>query len=342
MSIIIGNSQVSGVYFGLKRVKHIYLGTSLVYSDTCKLTLNIGTGVGFVQITTTTVDGKSSTTTYTTSKVIACPYGAKLKFSPSSQTGYKLDSYTTETTITADSTISFTASALTYYTPVNVCYSGTEYGNSMGDKIGTFQYSTNGSSWSGNVSDQTWGSSTKFTFGSYLYIRNITAAPGFYLSSVTYNGKTISASGGVYKIQIANGSYSVLINLSSTQSTSNISWSQTESTTTNRLNRTAWSVQANINVKIKKCDAGVVLGTIPYQYRPKSDYKVNVDFNFRTQQGTSNTTVTKANITFKSNGNIVSDVAATGTASGGGGGKWGSYYYNDETKISGTFSWSIR
>lgn len=338
MAIKIGVSQAKVAYVGASRVKHIYLGNSLVFSDTVNLTLSIGTGVASVEIKSTRVDGAVTTATYSSSTTIGFAYGSALSISATAAYGYTINSYTSSTTITEAKSLSYTATVNSFWTDVNLNYGGTQYGGSYGDRIGTFYYSTNNSNWYGPYSNEPWGSSTLFAYNSNLYLRSIGAAPGFYLSSVTYNGSNYSSSGGTYTIPIANGSYNVDVNFGATTSYSSASLGYSKATRTNSLSRTAFNVSFSLDIDVETCGAGTVIGTVPYQFRPTSAKTYTT--NWKVTTGTTSSTTT-AVITINTDGTITSNTASEGSGSQSGGGKWGSFSISWVTKLSISGSWSV-
>lgn len=326
------------IKLGTAQVKLIYLDSRLVFADMRILTLTLGTGVTSVTYSGQTIDSKSVSGTITSSTEVPFDYGTSLTIKATAADGYDLDSYTTAVVMTADNSISITAHSSSFFTNVNLNYGGTEYGDSVGSLIGTFQYSRNKSSWSGSISNEDW--STKFDCGSYLYIRNITAAPGFALSNVTYNGSTISPSSGIYTITIGAGEYTVDINFVASTSTSSIGFTNTTSVTTNTLSRNAWTVTCSVNVAVAECGAGTVIGTVPEQYRPATAQTTTVTWCTTTTN--SNSSSTTATITINTDGTIVSSLDSTGAGSSSGGGKWGSYTTTWATNMSFTLTWSVK
>ena len=336
MAVKIGASSITAAYLGTTRVRHIYLGTSLVFSDMISLTITIGTGVSYVSVSWIRVDGATFSKTCYSTTTIPIEYGSKVTMSPVVVSGYSMNSYTSGiTSLTSAKSYSYMATAKTYFTSVNLKYNSTEYGSTYGDKIGSFFYSRNNSSWYGPYSNEPW--TENFAYGSYLYLRTVTAAPGFKLSSVKYNGSTITASGGVYKIQIANGNFAVDINYTSKSTSSSASFNYAESITTNSLTRSAFNVNFSFNINVDKCAAGAVIGTIPVQYRPAT--KKTYSTTWLTQTGSASKTNT-ATITINTNGSITSSLESTGSGSSSGGGKWGSYSISWKTTmtISGSYS----
>ena len=268
MAIKIGTSTVKDSYVGTSRVKHIYVDNNLIFSRPVKVTFTLDTGVSNISVKTTSKDNKVTTISYSTTVTVVIPYDAYINITATAKTGYTMNSYTAGTSITSDRTIAYTSTVNKFWTDVNLNYSGTQYGGSYGDKIGTFQYSRNNSAWYGPYSNEPWSTSTLFEYDSYLYIRSITAAPGFYLSNVRYNGVTQYASGGIYSIRIGNGSYNVDINYAAQTNSSSTSFYYASSITTNSLSRNAFNVSFNMNVRVSSCSAGTVIGNVPYQYRP--------------------------------------------------------------------------
>ena len=336
MAVKIGASSITAAYLGTTRVRHIYLGKSLVFSDMVNLTISIGTGVSYVSVFWTRVDGAVFSKTCYSTTTIPIEYGSKVTMSAVAAIGYSMNSYTSGIdALTSARGYSYTATAQTYFTDVNLNYNSTQYGNSYGDKIGSFFYSRNNSSWYGPYSNEPW--TENFAYGSYLYLRTVTAAPGFTLSSVRYNGATITASGGVYKIQIAAGSYAVDINFTSRTSTSSASFNHAKSITTNSLTRNAFNVNFNFNINVDECAAGAVIGTIPAQYRPATTKTYTTTWLTQTGSATNTNTAT---ITISPSGAITSNLESTGSGSSSGGGKWGSYMISWKTTmvISGSYS----
>lgn len=336
--IKIGNADVSDVYVGTSKVKYIYLGTSLAYSQTVYLTFNFDTGIYFLKIISLTVDGKEETVIYYGSQTVSFAYGTQLTLTPTAKTGYTLAEYTASLIITSDGTLEYTSTLNGYWTDVNLNYNGTQYGAAYGDKIGTFYYSRDNSTWYGPCSNEAWDSSEKFEYGSYLYIKDITAASGFALSGVQYNGVTKTASSGVYTIQIANGNYIVDINFSATTNTSSASLYYAESTDENSLSRTAFTVSLSLDINVASCTAGTVIGNIPYQYRPATAKTFTTDWKITSGSATETTTAT---ITIGTDGNIISNTDSDGSGTEGGGAKWGSYYIAWYTTLAISGSWSV-
>ena len=153
------------------------------------------------------------------------------------------------------------------------------------------------------------------------------------------NGVTQSASGGVYKITVGAGNYYLAINYAAQSVSSSISFAQAESITTNTLTKSGFTVNFNINIRVKQCAAGSVIGTVPLYYRPGSAKTYTT--NWKVQTGSFQET-TQAKITIRTDGSIVSDTESTGSGSDGGGAKWGSYVINWYTQISISGSWSTR
>ena len=343
--VLIGTSKPQAVYVGTSKVKLIYVGTTLVYTDTLYVTISKGTGVSSVAYTVTEKDGSTSSGTATNATTaVPVGYGATIKFTPTASTGYSLNTYTSSATITSASTYSFNATVKSYTTTINVMYSSTEWGNSQGSKIGTFQYSTNNSTWT-TSSD----ASVTANYGSKIYIRSISPAPGFALSSVTYNGTSQTGSSGTYTITVGAGNYAINVNMTSTTSTSSVSLAYASSTTTNSLSRSAWTVTANVNCVLSACSAGATLGTIPTQYRPATAQTLTVTWTrtvVSTSAGASNeTATTTATITINTNGTITCNTASNGTTTtSGGGGKWSTVSYATTVTTYLTFSttWSVK
>ena len=341
--VLIGTSKPQAVYVGTSKVKLIYVGTTLVYTDTLYVTISKGTGVSSVAYTVTEKDGSTSSGTATNATTaVPVGYGATIKFTPTASTGYSLNTYTSSATITSASTYSFNATVKSYTTTINVMYSSTEWGNTQGSKIGTFQYSTNNSSWT-TSSD----ASITANYGSKIYIRSISPAPGFALSSVTYNGTSQTGSSGTYTITVGAGNYALNVNMTSTTSTSSVSFAYASTVNTNSLSRSAWTVTANVNILVAKCDQGVTIGTIPAQYRPATAQTVTVNWaktvNASTGVEIGNTAAT-ATITINTNVTIVSSQASGGqTTTSAGGGKWGSgVALTTTTYMAFNLSWSVK
>lgn len=337
MTIKIGTSTAKEVYVGTSRVKHIYVDNNLTFSRPVKVTFSLDANVSNISVKTTTKDNKVSTTIYTSTTVATIPYDAYIEITPTAKTGYTMNDYTSSAAITSDRTISYTTRANKFWTDVNLNYNGIQYGELYGDKFGAFNYSRNNSAWYGPYSNEPWSASTLFEYDSYLYIRSITAAPGFYLSNVKYNSVTQSSSGGVYSVKIGNGSYNVDINYAAQTNYSSASFSYSSSTTTNSVSRNAFNVSFSFNINVAACAAGTVIGTIPYQYRPVSAKTYTTNWTIRESNGDVLSTAT---ITIHANGNITSDTVSNGTHTVGGGAKWGSYFYTALTKmvISGSYS----
>lgn len=341
MAIKIGASVMKAGYLGTSKIKHIWLDKKLAFSATVILKIELDGGVSQVVVTCTRVDGQVTTYTVKQTQELALPYGSKLAISPTPKTGYVMLGYTSGVTITTDKTLTYSTNPLKYKTFVSLKYGGTEYGHQVGNKLGTFQYSLNGSTWYGPYSNEpnTTEWTQGLTFGSNLYLRNITAGAGFRLSSVVYNGTTYYATNGIYTIPIAAGSYEVVLNYTSSTSASSISFYYAESITTNTLSRYNWNVTCNINMRMKECSAGTVIGRIPSQYYPATKQTFTTDWLVQT--GTL-TTTTRATITINTDGSIVSDTASTGAGSSSGGGKWGSYNISWYTQIVASVSWSVK
>ena len=327
------------MYLGTSKVKYVYIDNTLVFADPQTVTVTKGTGVASVGYSVTEKDGTTFSGTITgTSAGIPVGYGATIKFTPTASTGYSLGSYTSSATITADASYSFTATAKSYTTTINILYSSTEWGNSVGSKIGTFQYSTDNSTWY-TSSD----ASVTATYGSKIYVRSISPAPGFALSSVTYNGTTQSASSGVYTITVGAGNYAINVNMTSTTSTSSVSFAYASSVTTNSLSRTAWTVTANLNIKVAECSAGTTIGTVPAQYRPATAKTVTVTWTRTVNDSTgAETSTAEATITINTNGTITSNTDSVGVSNISGGGKWGSYSVTTTTYMSFSTTWSVK
>ena len=334
MAIKIGGSSAKRIYLDTSKVKYVYLDNNLVFADPQALTLSLGTGVASVRYTVTEKDGKQTTGTATSTTTITVGYGASVTFSATASTGYTLGSYTATHTITADKTVSFAASINSVTVTIDLKYSGTEWGDSVGDKIGTVQYSTNNSTWT-----TTSAASVTVNYGSKIYIRNVSAAPGFSFSSLTYNGTAQTASGGVYTIT-ATGNHSISVNYTSTTSTSSATMHYASSTTTNSLSRSAWTVTCNIAIAVSECAAGTAIATIPYQYRPATAKTVTCTWCTTTTNG--NTSSTTATITINTNGTITSSLESTGSGSASGGGKWGSYSTAWSTAMTISTTWSVK
>lgn len=338
MAIKINSNSVKVAYVGTSRVKHIYLDKKLVFSDTVNLTLTLDGGMSSVAITATRVDGVVTSASYSASTTIGYAYGSTLTITASAKTGYTMNSYTSAITLLKSETLSYTTTINKFWTDVNLNYNGVQYGGSNGDKIGTFYYSTNNSAYYGPYSNEPWTGDTKFAYDSYLYLRSIVAAPGFYLNSVSYNGQTIGNSGGTYPIKIGNGSYNVDVNYSATTNSSSSSFGYATSIASNSLSRNAFNVSCSINIQVGACAAGTVIGTVPYQYRPSSARTFTTDWKVTTG---SLTETTQAVITINTDGSIVSNTVSEGAGSQSGGGKWGGYAIAWTTKMVISGSWSV-
>ncbi len=330
MAIRIGATAVKKVYLGTNKVKLMYVDKNLVFADPQTLSINIGTGISSVTYTATAIDGKVSTGTLYSTASLSFGYGTAVSFSYSLMTGYQINGYSSSVTMTSDKSVSFTATAKSYSVYLQLRYGGTSYGSDLG----SIQYSTNNSTW-----NTTTGTTLSLKYGSTLYLRNVTALPGFKLSSIQYNGVTQSASGGVYKITVGAGNYYLAINYAAQSVSSSISFAQAESITTNTLTKSGFTVNFNINIRVKQCAAGSVIGTVPLYYRPGSAKTYTT--NWKVQTGSFQET-TQAKITIRTDGSIVSDTESTGSGSDGGGAKWGSYVINWYTQISISGSWSTR
>lgn len=339
--LLLGTSKAKKVYLGTSKVKYIYIDKTLVFADPQTVTVTKGTGVASVGYSVTEKDGSTFSGTITgTSASIPVGYGATIKFTPTASTGYSLNSYTSSATITANASYSFSATVKSYTTTINILYSSTEWGNTQGSKIGTFQYSTNNSTWT-TSSD----ASITANYGSKIYIRSISPAPGFALSSVTYNGTSQTGSSGTYTITVGAGNYAINVNMTSTTSTSSVSMAYASSTTTNSLSRNAWTVTANINCTLSACSAGATLGTIPAQYRPASAQTITVTWTRQVNAANGvELSTTTATITINTNGTITSNTASTGTTTTTvGGGKWGSgASLTTTTYLNFSTTWSVK
>ena len=341
--LFLGTSKAKKVYLGTSKVKYIYIDNRLVFADPQVVTINKGKGVASVKYSVTEKDGSTFSGTITGSAAsVPVGYGATITFTPTASTGYSLNSYTSSATITADASYSFSATVKSYTTTINIMYSSTEWGNTQGSKIGTFQYSTNNSTWT-TSSD----ASITANYGSKIYIRSISPAPGFALSSVTYNGTSQTGSSGTYTITVGAGNYAINVNMTSTTSTSSVSFAYASTINTNSLSRSAWTVTANVNILVAKCDQGATIGTVPAQYRPASAQTVSVTWaktvNASTGVEIGNTAAT-ATITINTNGTIVSSQASGGqTTTVAGGGKWSSgTSLTTTTYMAFNLSWSVK
>lgn len=341
--LFLGTSKAKKVYLGTSKVKYIYIDNRLVFADPQVVTINKGTGVASVKYSVTEKDGSTFSGTITGSAAsVPVGYGATITFTPTASTGYSLNSYTSSATITADASYSFSATVKSYTTTINIMYSSTEWGNSQGSKIGTFQYSTNNSTWT-TSSD----ASVTANYGSKIYIRSISPAPGFALSSVTYNGTSQTGSSGTYTITVGAGNYAINVNMTSTTSTSSVSFAYASTVNTNSLSRSAWTVTAKVDILVAACSAGATIGTIPAQYRPASAQTVSVTWsktvNASTGAEIGNTAAT-ATITINTNGTIVSNTDSGGqTTTTVGGGKWGSgAALTTTTYMAFNLSWSVK
>ena len=81
MAVKIGASSITAAYLGTTRVRHIYLGKSLVFSDMVNLTISIGTGVSYVSVFWTRVDGAVFSKTCYSTTTIPIEYGSKVTMS---------------------------------------------------------------------------------------------------------------------------------------------------------------------------------------------------------------------------------------------------------------------
>lgn len=341
--LFLGTSKAKKVYLGTSKVKYIYIDNRLVFADPQVVTINKGTGVASVKYSVTEKDGSTFSGTITGSAAsVPVGYGATITFTPTASTGYSLNSYTSSATITADASYSFNATVKSYTTTINILYSSTEWGNSQGSKIGTFQYSTNNSTWT-TSSD----ASITANYGSKIYIRSISPAPGFALSSVTYNGTSQTGSSGTYTITVGAGNYAINVNMTSTTSTSSVSFAYASTVNTNSLSRSAWTVTANVDILVAACSQGATIGTIPAQYRPATAQTVSVTWTKTHNASTGveiGNTATTATITINTNGTIVSSVASNGkTTTTAGGGKWSTgTSLTTTTYMAFNLSWSVK
>lgn len=330
MAIKIGTNNLKRIYLGTNKAKLVYLGTSLIFADSQTLSISIGTGISSISYTATTVDGKTTSGTIYSTTSLCFGYGTTISFSYVLSTGYQMGSSTSSVIMTSDKSVTFSATPKTYSVYVKLRYGGTSYGSA----VGSIQYSTNGSTWT-----TSYGSTLTLSYGTRLQIRNISAVAGFALSSVQYNGSTVSASGGVYTITVGAGNYYLYVNYAASTVNSSISFAQVESITTNSLSRSAFTVSFNINIKVKECTAGTVIGTVPVNFRPASAKTYTT--RWLTQTGTSSTT-NDATITINPSGTITSSLDSKGSGSQSGGGKWGSYSISWYTTINISGSWSVR
>ena len=166
-----------------------------------------------------------------------------------------------------------------------------------------------------------------------LYVRELEKRMESALSQVKGAGNVAVV------ITVGSGNYYLLVNYAAQSVSSSISFAQAESITTNTLTKSGFTVNLNISIRVNSCSAGTTIGTVPINYRPASAKSYSTVW--RVQSGTSSST-TNANITFNTNGSIVSDTDSTGSGSDGGGGKWGSYSITWYTQIVISGSWSTR
>ena len=216
---------------------------------------------------------------------------------------------------------------------VNLCYGGTQYGHTYGSKIGTIKWQKNSEAWSGDVSDVYFTEdSGKFTYGDIIRIKDIVAAPGFALGNVTKNGTAVGGSSGVYSMEIDADAMNINVNYNASTANTTATTSHLEVLGTNSVSKTAWTVTFKFSATIGKLEAGVPFANIPAQYRPASNKSINTGWYYVNDQLNSN-----ANITVKTNGDVVSDSVANG--SGSAGGKWGGGSWSN--KVNFTMTWSV-
>lgn len=335
MGIQIGRSPVKDIYVNNKRVKHLYLEKNLVYSLTVWIVFMLDNGIQSLKVSVTGVNGAENSYVLDKTTSLGCPFGAFVRVDAVPKPGFSLKSNTKEFTVTEERTVNYETTANSYWVNFNEKYNGTEYGGSVGAKLGTFQYSTDNVNWSGAISNEPWDGDTKFTYGSLIYIRNVNPAAGFRFDSVTFNGGGISASGGVYRIQVAETN-EIDINFAASSASSSFTTDYALTTRSNSITRNAFDVSFSLDLDLNSCSAGTILGYVPAQFRPSSNKTYTT--TWRVQTGYISETTT-AVVTIRTDGGYFSDKASDGTGSSGGGGKWGgAIAWTTKLTISGSYS----
>lgn len=320
--LLIGTSAAKKVYVGTSEAKLIYVGTNCVFASPRTVTITKGTGVSKVVVAVTEKDGSTHSTTVTAgSQSIEVGYGASITMTPTASTYYTINSgYTSSATITSSPTYAFSATRQPYTVYIRTRYNSS---TSNASKVGTISGSYTNSS----------GSSATF---SGQYSTTLTVQAGTVVSFTSYSAVTGFAAPATKSTTVTSNGQYIYADFTATTHTSSCTLHYSESTTTNTISKTGFSVTCSINCVLKAASAGTSLATVPAAYRPAAAQTATVSkWYISTINGSENTSGS-ATITISTAGAITSNQASSGTTTSTvGGGKWSSgatlvtkYYLN--------------
>lgn len=329
-SIKINTEEVKNIYVDESLVHQIYMNTTLLFARLCEIKLILDPHVDYVQINYIDPWDDAHSKTISQTATLQIPYGSSCTITAAADSGYTMNTYQSSIPVVNTDDISLTFSTtINYYTvDINLCDTSlTQYGHTIGDHFGTFQYSTDGINWSGTVSDYY----ASLPHGTTIHIRNISSAPGWFPQSV--NG-TSWTSGSTYQYTVNANDLTVTIIYKSSLTNTRFSSNFISTFTENSINKTGFSVSARMSGGIGACDAGAVIAHIPNSvYRPTSDIVIyEVPWRYAYTTSASNTTILeRTTITIKSNGDVTTSVASLGSGSAGGKNTPTTYWYYSPT-----------
>lgn len=308
--LLIGTSKAKKVYVGTSEAKLIYLDNKCVFASPRTVTITKGTGVSKVVVAVTEKDGSTHSTTVTAgSQSIEVGYGASITMTPTASTYYTINSgYTSSATITSSPTYAFSATRQNYTVYIRTRYNSS---TSNASKVGTISGSYTNSS----------GSSATF---SGQYSTTLTVQAGTTVSFTSYSASTGFAAPATKSTTVTSNGQYIYADFTATTHTSSCTLHYSESTTTNTISKTGFSVTCTINCVLKAASAGTSLATVPAAYRPAAAQTATVSkWYISTLSGGSENGSGSATITISTAGAITSNQASGGTTTSAvGGGKW--------------------
>lgn len=325
-SIKINNEEIKNIYVDKSIVHEVYINTTLVFARLCEIKFTLDSHVDYVQINYIDPWDNAHSTTISQTTTLQIPYGSSCTITAAADSGYTMNTYQSSISVVNSDNISLTFSTtVNYYTvDINLCdTSSTQYGHTIGDHFGTFQYSTDGINWSGTVSDYY----ASLPHGTTIYIRNISSAPGWFPQSV--NG-TSWTSGSTYQYTVNANDLTVTIIYKSSLANTRFTSSLIPTFTENKINKTGFGVSARMSGNIGACAAGAVIAKISNSvYWPTTDIVINnVPWRYVYTGSISNATIQeRTTITIKSNGEVTTSAASLGAGSAGGKNVQTTYWY---------------
>lgn len=212
MSLKFGTSTVNTVTYNGNDVKRIVFNGSNAWAKPYTLTVSKGTGVASVTVSRTSTLEPTASTGSVSAGSGTIFHGDKLSVSATASTGYLLNSYTTSYTVSGDTTVGATATALTKITltknthvkTISLTYVDGNGTSQTVTTAGTY-YAKNSSAYSWSATADSYCYMTSDSSGSGTLSGNITISPtadyGYYtvsLSAITNATAYVNTSASGY------------------------------------------------------------------------------------------------------------------------------------------------